>query len=228
MIDHKQHKSSSHEPKETHKIGQLLEVACIPTSATIQESDQRHSRESNPYDFHNLYPSGSEPDHTKKEYCTYWIKTGECAWLSISCKYKHEMSEKKNLKELGFNQEPRWWKGKARIDIRGLTRLQHHLANPNDQLDEEPSVPALDLTKHFGYRKMMSKEIELPVVRAVPAATSKELQSKVGIMTSQQIMPSCRPTPPVHAVVPNMIDLEDVCSATSTSLTTLSSMAADH
>ncbi|KAF1845061.1 uncharacterized protein K460DRAFT_102516 [Cucurbitaria berberidis CBS 394.84] len=86
------------------------------------------------------YPSGIEPDPTKKEYCTHWIKTGECAFISIGCKFKHEMPTTEKLRELGFTQGmPRWWKEKSALASRGPTWMQRRLAEGND--DGEMPTP---------------------------------------------------------------------------------------
>ncbi|KAF2110655.1 hypothetical protein BDV96DRAFT_635278 [Lophiotrema nucula] len=62
-----------------------------------------------------LPPSGIAPDSSKKEYCTHWIKTGECAFLSQGCRYKHEIPTLDKLRELGFNMVPKWYKDKTAI-----------------------------------------------------------------------------------------------------------------
>ncbi|KXS94660.1 hypothetical protein AC578_5558 [Pseudocercospora eumusae] len=54
-------------------------------------------------------PSGRIPDQEKKEYCTYWILHGDCAYVQQGCRYKHEMPDKAKLSEIGINHVPRWW-----------------------------------------------------------------------------------------------------------------------
>ena len=54
-------------------------------------------------------PSGHVPDQDKKEYCTYWIRTGECDYTQQGCLYKHEMPDPDALKVIGFRGTPRWW-----------------------------------------------------------------------------------------------------------------------
>jgi hypothetical protein len=54
-------------------------------------------------------PSGYVPDQDKKEYCTYWIRTGECDYTQQGCLYKHEMPDQDTLKAIGFRGTPRWW-----------------------------------------------------------------------------------------------------------------------
>ncbi|KAF2493393.1 hypothetical protein BU16DRAFT_619727 [Lophium mytilinum] len=60
-------------------------------------------------------PSGVDPDSSKKVYCTYWIRTGECDYMQQGCIYKHEMPSPAKLRELGFKEVPRWWKEKNAI-----------------------------------------------------------------------------------------------------------------
>jgi hypothetical protein len=54
-------------------------------------------------------PSGNVPDQDKKEYCTYWIRTGGCDYTQQGCLYKHEMPDVDTLKAIGFRGTPRWW-----------------------------------------------------------------------------------------------------------------------
>ncbi|KAI6815713.1 hypothetical protein KC340_g15442 [Hortaea werneckii] len=55
-------------------------------------------------------PSGAQPDQDKKEYCTYWIRTGECDYMQQGCLYKHEMPDKATLEKIGLGRSlPRWW-----------------------------------------------------------------------------------------------------------------------
>lgn len=95
--------------------------------------------------YRSPYPSGIEPDPSKKEYCTHWIKTGECAFLSIGCKYKHEMPSVDKLRELGFiHGMPKWWKEKIAIPARGQTWMQRRLAQGNEDagLNDAPALRA--------------------------------------------------------------------------------------
>ncbi|KAJ4371406.1 hypothetical protein N0V83_004623 [Neocucurbitaria cava] len=90
--------------------------------------------------YRTSYPSGIAPDPAKKEYCTHWIKTGECAFISIGCKFKHEMPTTEKLRELGFTQGmPRWWKEKSAVAVRGPTWMQRRLAHGNED-EEQPAL----------------------------------------------------------------------------------------
>jgi hypothetical protein len=81
------------------------------------------------FEYRQPYPSGIEPDPAKKVYCTHWIRTGECAFTSVGCKYKHEMPHVEKLRELGFTLgTPKWFQEKAAIAARGPTWMQRRLA----------------------------------------------------------------------------------------------------
>ena len=54
-------------------------------------------------------PSGTLPDQEKKQFCTYWIRTGECDYTQQGCLYKHEMPDRATLESIGFRGVPRWW-----------------------------------------------------------------------------------------------------------------------
>lgn len=60
-------------------------------------------------------PSGSLPDQDKKEFCTYWIRTGECDYTQQGCLYKHEMPDRATLEKIGFRTMPRWWAEKQSV-----------------------------------------------------------------------------------------------------------------
>ena len=87
------------------------------------------------------HPSGIQPDPSKKEYCTHWIKTGECDWTAIGCKFKHEMPGIEKLRELGFVRGiPKWWKEKSAIGPRPPTWMQRRLA-ANEDADHDGAIP---------------------------------------------------------------------------------------
>ena len=45
-----------------------------------------------------------------KEYCSYWIRKGECDYTQTGCKYKHEMPvDEETLRNCGFLTVPRWF-----------------------------------------------------------------------------------------------------------------------
>jgi len=54
-------------------------------------------------------PSGIRPAPHRKEYCTYWIRTGECDFIQQTCMYKHDMPDLPTLFRIGFRSVPAWW-----------------------------------------------------------------------------------------------------------------------
>ncbi|KAJ5190449.1 Zinc finger CCCH-type [Penicillium cinerascens] len=51
--------------------------------------------------------------HNKKQYCSYWIRHGECDYSQQGCLYKHEMPmDLVLLDKLGLRDIPRWYREK--------------------------------------------------------------------------------------------------------------------
>ncbi|KAL4887046.1 hypothetical protein BJY04DRAFT_213009 [Aspergillus karnatakaensis] len=63
--------------------------------------------------------SGQQTPHfrnIKKEYCSYWIRHGECDYQQQGCLYKHEMPHDRSmLEKLGLRDIPRWYREKYNI-----------------------------------------------------------------------------------------------------------------
>ncbi|KAF1941297.1 hypothetical protein EJ02DRAFT_348031, partial [Clathrospora elynae] len=111
-------------------------LSLTDTFASIYQKDAQR------LGYRTPYPSGIEPDPSKKEFCTHWIKTGECAFTSVGCKYKHEMPPVERLRELGFTQGlPKWWKEKSAITARAPTWMQRRLAG-NEDGERSSEMPA--------------------------------------------------------------------------------------
>lgn len=56
-----------------------------------------------------------------KEYCTYWIFNGECAFTHSprGCKYKHEMPrDPKTMAEVGLKALPKWWTDRNKTTLK--------------------------------------------------------------------------------------------------------------
>ncbi|ORX94209.1 hypothetical protein BCR34DRAFT_608338 [Clohesyomyces aquaticus] len=97
------------------------------------------------YSQRRLPPSGILPDPSKKEYCSYWIKTGECAYQQQGCKYKHEMPPLDVLREkVGLWRVPQWWKEKTALRPAG-TWAEGRLKNNNEgrESSNEPEDTSL-------------------------------------------------------------------------------------
>ncbi|KAH9835965.1 C-x8-c-x5-c-x3-h type zinc finger protein [Teratosphaeria destructans] len=75
-------------------------------------------------------PSGALPDQDKKEYCTYWIRTGECDYIQQGCLYKHEMPDRATLSKIGFRTLPRWWAEKQTLMQGPVEHRERSLVGP--------------------------------------------------------------------------------------------------
>ncbi|KAF7165937.1 hypothetical protein CNMCM5623_009929 [Aspergillus felis] len=54
--------------------------------------------------------------HQKKEYCSYWIRHGECDYQQQGCLFKHEMpTDRSMLEKLGLRDIPRWYRDKYNV-----------------------------------------------------------------------------------------------------------------
>lgn len=56
-------------------------------------------------------PLDSASQSGAKEYCSYWLRRGECDYAQQGCIYKHEMPEDlETLERLGFRDLPAWYR----------------------------------------------------------------------------------------------------------------------
>ncbi|KAJ8115520.1 hypothetical protein OPT61_g2843 [Boeremia exigua] len=88
------------------------------------------------------YPSGIEPDPSKKQYCTHWIRHNSCDYLQQGCRYKHEMPDREKLKELGFPKTPDWYRNKMAISAGASSWLRpqvDHVDNERHLSTEPPT-----------------------------------------------------------------------------------------
>ncbi|KAJ9351761.1 hypothetical protein DTO027B9_6137 [Paecilomyces variotii] len=59
---------------------------------------------------------GNVTHNPKKEFCSYWIRHGECDYQQQGCLYKHEMpKDLPTLEKLGLRDIPRWYREKHGI-----------------------------------------------------------------------------------------------------------------
>lgn len=72
-----------------------------------------------------LPPSGIEPDPSKKEYCTYWLRHGACDFFQQGCRYKHEIpTTKQEWARIGLRSIPDWIR-----ELAGRGRRRFHRAS---------------------------------------------------------------------------------------------------
>jgi hypothetical protein len=63
-----------------------------------------------PLGVRSLPPSGKVPNMNKKEWCSHWIRHGECNFTQQGCIFKHEMPDNLTLNNIGFRCVPDWYK----------------------------------------------------------------------------------------------------------------------
>ncbi|KAJ5569964.1 uncharacterized protein N7459_009394 [Penicillium hispanicum] len=64
----------------------------------------------------NTANTGNRPGFMKKEYCSYWIRHGECDYQQQGCMYKHQMpTDPAMLEKLGLREIPRWYREKYNV-----------------------------------------------------------------------------------------------------------------
>ncbi|KAK3678953.1 hypothetical protein LTR78_001406 [Recurvomyces mirabilis] len=83
--------------KTTSKTQELINAILSTTTGACTAANLNYTAPSGPLPG----PSGTAPDSEKKQYCTYWIRTG--------CLFKHEMPDRETLESIGFRNVPRWW-----------------------------------------------------------------------------------------------------------------------
>ncbi|KAJ5544736.1 Zinc finger CCCH-type [Penicillium sp. DV-2018c] len=81
----------------------------------------------------------------KKEYCSYWLRHGECDYAQQGCLYKHHVpTDLATLHWLGLRDIPRWYREKYNIPSllsRGNVRQQLAIGSGSTPQAVPPSVP---------------------------------------------------------------------------------------
>jgi hypothetical protein len=159
------------------------------------------------FEYRQPYPSGIEPDPAKKVYCTHWIRTGECAFTAVGCKYKHEMPPGEKLRELGFTLgTPKWFQEKASIAARGPTWMQRRLAERTSS--QEPTdvatTPRVSSTPRSRSTDMRSSANERDTTRGVSVRPSS-LKSTL----APPLEPKKLSIPYVSSIPDLLIDIDD-------------------
>ena len=141
------------------------------------------------YSYHPT-ASGIQPDARKKEYCSYWIRTGECDYTQQGCRYKHEMPDLQVLNSIGFRDYPYWWK--QRLLKRPLRPLSNSLRKIlSQQSDSDGSCATED----------KDSEMAFPL--------SSRLSSAIKTTESQQPS-SFGSTSHITPIIPELIDFEPI------------------
>lgn len=158
------------------------------------------------------YPSGNEPDPSKKEYCTHWLKTGECSFISVGCKYKHEMPSVEKLREIGFTQGiPRWWKEKNAIGTKGMTWMQRRLAD-GEEINKLPVSRTFPDASAFRNKLATMKGASLEHEHHIPSVMPSRhtgIKSDMARDTYSLLLPMEATSQPVRVETEDLIDFND-------------------
>ncbi|KAH7093329.1 hypothetical protein FB567DRAFT_587764 [Paraphoma chrysanthemicola] len=128
--------------KKAPDLQPAMPIAASEQPSSLVESFAAiYQRDAQRIGYRTPYPSGIVPDPSNKKFCTHWIKTGECAFVAVGCKFEHEMPSINKLREEGFTRIPKWWKEKSAISMRGPTWMQRRLASGDDEQDTPPAFP---------------------------------------------------------------------------------------
>ncbi|TID17398.1 hypothetical protein E6O75_ATG08144 [Venturia nashicola] len=126
----------------------------------------------------NSYPDNpsafprSPTDPDRKEFCSYWIRHGECDYMQQGCRYKHEMPDLMTLQSIGFRHVPEWHKEKMRMrtmrrpDLHNLQSIVNQ--NNDDSASEDGSDGSNDTRTDAPHRLTISPSAAGVIVRSVP------------------------------------------------------------
>ncbi|KAI7229646.1 hypothetical protein KC330_g7348 [Hortaea werneckii] len=124
-------------------------------------------------------PSGAKSDQDKKEYCTYWIRTGECDYMQQGCLYKHEMPDKATLEKIGLGRNlPRWWiekQGGMKLGARE-PQIVGPLMKSSEWLKRKPTER--DASDASGESSESDDETQASSGRSVASSQSSEVAAK--------------------------------------------------
>ncbi|KAF2744725.1 hypothetical protein M011DRAFT_165202 [Sporormia fimetaria CBS 119925] len=104
-------------------------------------------------------PRGIPVDHSKKEYCIHWIRTGECDYMPQGCRFKHEMPTLDYLRRTyNIREIPRWHR--EHHPLMKKTWLQERVANQgSDRADKaRDSHQGFEENFCWGYEPLMARD----------------------------------------------------------------------
>jgi hypothetical protein len=102
-----------------------------PQSPTYPKESHPGARSTIPYPSIRVNPFGAPgplgapiPLTGKKEYCSYWLRHGECDYQQQGCLYKHEMpTDMATLSRLGLREIPRWFREAHNLSANSFNNL---------------------------------------------------------------------------------------------------------
>ena len=152
-------------------------------------------------------PSGNVPDQDKKEYCTYWIRHGECDYTQQGCLYKHEMPDLSTLKKIGLRGHPRGWVEKNQaIKLGGEKATVGPVMKPSEWLSKRKGSASDD--SNAGDGSSDSETDSTKTESKVSAAASKNTTTTYGDKTPT--MPSLHATAKTPVSARKQSDIGDL------------------
>lgn len=154
----------------------------------------------------------------KKEYCSYWLRHGECDYAQQGCIYKHEMPhDRATLERLGLRDLPRWYREKHNLGSL-LGSNGTITGSRNIQLDKSWRPEAQDFGQRAGSREAqlqqngngmqksgvlevgdITREYELPAPPPTATQARQNLQQRFGPRIQPSKSPFKTPTKPRDA-----------------------------
>ncbi|KAL2835203.1 hypothetical protein BDW59DRAFT_156023 [Aspergillus cavernicola] len=126
----------------------------------------------------NSGSSPGSPSARQKEYCSYWIRHGECDYQQQGCLYKHEMPQEKSmLEKLGLRDIPRWYREKYNVSSLGPNghgHLRSHIGNSHAWKDDG-TFKSIQFPPHLG-----------PTGAGEPPELEKHKQKHAAYLPTQQ------------------------------------------
>ena len=130
-----------------------------------------------------------------KEYCSYWLRHGECDYAQQGCLYRHEMPlDQETLLKLGLRDIPRWYREKH--------KLGSYLAGGNTISGIEVGSGSKPKAMERNWRNhpvevLLDGLSRKPATNDPPAAPTEKPASD-----TRPTKPSTKPTPPKPAFTP--------------------------
>ncbi|KAJ5898917.1 Zinc finger CCCH-type [Penicillium taxi] len=107
-------------------------------------------------------PRAGRTQRSQKEYCSYWMRHGECDYHQQGCVFKHEMPETmEQMNTLGLREIPRWYR-----DLHGLPSLN------SDRGPEYALSMLADVQRELREEKALNSALVPTITDPYPTSTT--------------------------------------------------------
>ncbi|KAL4970831.1 uncharacterized protein BDV14DRAFT_3460 [Aspergillus stella-maris] len=148
----------------------------------------------------------------KKEFCSYWIRHGECDYSQQGCLYKHEMPlDKEGLDKVGLRDIPKWYRektGHSSLLPNGHAHPRPNTSSLKNDTTQKPiQYPAQLAANEAGQRSAgTSKPLDQRTVVYRPAPQASGFAGSSQMAFNSMIPPMTPfPQPQPQAIVPRQI-----------------------